>query len=162
MKKAVLSQARTSGFTIVELVVVIALIGILSAVALPRFIDVGRDATLATMEGLVKALQTSTHLTHATAMIEGRHTLATDTLTVEGQTVAMVYGYPSGTVNGIPAMIKTMPQGWQQRASSISGAWVFWHGSIEQDAGAALCYVRYRQATSVSQPPVIDFQSSGC
>jgi MSHA pilin protein MshA len=162
MRKMPSPSARSSGFTIVELVVVIALLGILSAVALPRFIDVRTDATLATMEGLVKAIQTSQNLTHARAMINGRQSLAIDTMVVEGQMVEMVYGYPSGTANGIPMMIQTIPDGWQQRASIINGAWVFWHGQIREDAGVAQCYIRYRQSAGPGQVPVIDFQSTGC
>jgi MSHA pilin protein MshA len=162
MKRIFPPKHMVSGFTMVELIVVIALLGILSAVALPRFIDVKSDATLAMMEGLVKAIQTSMNLTHSQAFINGEHSLATNTMMVEGQSVNMVYGYPSGTVNGISAMIKTLPDGWQQRASVHNGAWVFWHGLIEEDAGVAQCYVRYRQSTGAGLAPVIDFESNGC
>ncbi len=40
------------GFTLIELVVVLVLIAILSVIALPRFLNIGRDARIATMQGM--------------------------------------------------------------------------------------------------------------
>jgi MSHA pilin protein MshA len=45
-------QARQNGFTLIELVVVIVILGILSAIALPRFIDLTSQAGAAAAQGV--------------------------------------------------------------------------------------------------------------
>jgi prepilin-type N-terminal cleavage/methylation domain-containing protein len=62
---------RSSGFTVVELVVVIVLVGILAAVGISRFIRVDDEAHTARMEGLAGALQTAAASFHANWRVRG-------------------------------------------------------------------------------------------
>ena len=62
---------KESGFTIIELIVVIALLGILSAVALPRFINVTQDAHNAAVSGAGAGFATGVALIRAQAIAEG-------------------------------------------------------------------------------------------
>lgn len=61
---------KVGGFTIVELVVVIILLGILAATALPRFIDVDDDAHAAAFQGVLGGYQTGIALYHAQWMAD--------------------------------------------------------------------------------------------
>ena len=65
------SRHRTRGFTIVELVVVIVLLGVLAAFALPRFVDVSREARVATLESIAGSMRSTVAMVQAKARLDG-------------------------------------------------------------------------------------------
>ena len=54
---------KTNGFTLIELVVVIVILGILAAVAIPKFVNLSDDAELASMQGMQATLRSARDLT---------------------------------------------------------------------------------------------------
>jgi prepilin-type N-terminal cleavage/methylation domain-containing protein len=64
-------MSNTKGFTIVELVVVIAILGILVAVAIPKYIDLTGQAKKAADEGYLAGLRSSTLLMYASNLVSG-------------------------------------------------------------------------------------------
>lgn len=91
------TSRRPAGFTLIELITVITILGILSATALPRFVNLRRDSILATTQGLRGALQSAAELGHAKAAIAGITDQASATLTINGTPISFAYGYPAGT-----------------------------------------------------------------
>jgi len=87
---------RQAGFTLIELVMVIVILGILAAFALPRFADLTGDARAASISGLAGALKSAAAIAHAEFIVEGSDDAS---VTLDGTTVALASGYP--TIAGI-------------------------------------------------------------
>ena len=89
---------KQAGFTLIELVMVIVILGILSAFALPRFADLTGDARKASIAGLAGALKSAAAIAHSD-QIAKNNSLGTS-VSLDGTTVTMVNGYPTANADG--------------------------------------------------------------
>jgi MSHA pilin protein MshA len=85
-----MNRKRQTGFTLIELVVVITILGILAAFAIPRFASLESEARTATTQGLAGSLRSAATLAHGMWLAQD----GPPTISMEGFVVAITNGYP--------------------------------------------------------------------
>jgi len=88
-----------AGFTLIELIMVIVILGILSAFALPRFADLGGEARAASIQAAAGSMRSAANIAHAQALAANLGAGAA--VSLEGQSVTMVNYYPTADEDGI-------------------------------------------------------------
>lgn len=94
-----INSAKAQGFTLIELVVVITILGILAAFAIPRSAALQTEARMAKMNAALGSIKAGASLAHALQI--SQNLLPGTQVTMEGSDIAMVNGYPSAALNAI-------------------------------------------------------------
>jgi MSHA pilin protein MshA len=134
------------GFTLIELVVVITILGILAAFAVPRFISLQVQARAAAIESLQGALRSASALTHSMWLISG------SPVAMEGTSINMVNGYP--TYDHID---NTLMDASGFNYDPLTGRF-----SKVGAATPATCSVTYTPPAVLGDPPSIIYDVSDC
>jgi MSHA pilin protein MshA len=145
---------KTSGFSLVEIVVVLTLVGMATAFAVPRFTSLGNRTRASEVVALSANLRDAAQLAHAQYVASGS-TLATAKL--QGKAVTLKNGYPDASVNGIGNAIID----WGSFITRATPTYVtFFKTGSPLDSQ---CSVTYKAAPDLSIAAVItDINITGC
>ncbi len=163
---------RSAGFTLIELIIVIVILGILAVTAAPKFMNMQGDARKSVLNGMSASIKTAANLVYSKAIIAGVEKQARFDLAIKGVTgdsTAIAFGYPIAADTGILEVLdaKTSATGanaeWGRGV--LNGNYIMWPTGVATIAATAItaaCYIQYTPATSATVPPVYTVEATGC
>lgn len=161
---------QQKGFTLIELIVVIVILGILAATALPKFSDLSGDARVAKMKAAKAALQSGAALVHASwltagspAALPGNSTFGNSIISMEGTRIAFINGYPDvggdGSADTASSAANSgilLAAGGLADYDTTTTAATATVLTILPDSGHTACALTYTQAAAGGTPTISD------
>ena len=173
-------RRNNGGFTLIELIVVIVILGILAVTAAPKFIDLQSDARLATLNGMKAAINSAVSLTYGKSLVTGQEKVDVGSITINGSPVTVCYGYPCAAASKIQQVLDigvfdpcsgNSTSGNSTSGNSTSGNstsardWCYTGGGDSESSikifvangysGNSKCYVEYKQPDASGKAPTV-------
>lgn len=154
------------GFTLIELVVVIVILGILAVTAAPKFINLQDDARTATLQAVKASMQSASTLIHSKSLIAGNEknaSAATEFVYVNAKKTQINYGYPLADYSA--AIVANNPGTWADlldvdadfNSVVIDGKFIVYPKGVTEPSDPIAttdnCFITYTQAANATTQP---------
>lgn len=165
---------KSKGFTLVELVIVIVILGILAVTAAPKFLNLAGDAKKGTLDAVKASLQSANAVIYSKAVLQSKQKAASDTVSENGSTIAVVYGYVAATSTAVGSVLDldgnfTVAQGVANSNAPIAMATtdvMIYPASADAPTGsttaATACFLLYKAAANATSKPTYTIHGDGC
>ena len=146
---------NSKGFTLIELIIVIVVLGILAVTAAPKFLNVQKDAQAGALEGLNAALLGASEIVYAKALIEGTQGSADTTLT---SGIRVRYGYPYATQTNLKEVADFSEDDWKLSGSAPEVTFTLERQTADltnaEIAASDVCKLTYRHPNQGEKPTI--------
>ena len=168
------SPRKQSGFTLIELVIVIIILAILTVVAAPKFINLKSDAYASSMQGVAAAISSGKTMVYSACLVStscdetapaGGGNGSGNSITVQGESIILAYGYPRHTSAGIVRMINIVD-------NNDGGEFNITTYDINDRPGLRIrpnadydpnkCEIRYSQPLAAGEQPLVEVDIDDC
>lgn len=181
---------KQKGFTLIELIIVIIILGILAVTAAPKFLDISSDASGSTLSGVKGALEAASQLARAKGRIDGINSddefdgSDDETVTIDGVTVTLDEGFAAPFAVNIDSILDIDAATARATASTaITNDFLMLQDNATDNAASIVriypvdkigtaqdsayddgddCYVEYTYVAGSGNPPTVTVTSTGC
>ncbi|MEC6832672.1 prepilin-type N-terminal cleavage/methylation domain-containing protein [Photobacterium toruni] len=161
---------KQQGFTLIELVVVIVILGILAVTAAPKFMNLQGDARNASLQGLKGAIQGAAGIVYGKAAIAGIESSPSGAVSAGTGTVNTEFGYPTASKDGIVKAVEGLGENTSDtdfvvvKDSQTDGKTIkFTFKNYANDTTPPKnCFLTYYAATSPSQAASVILDTGAC